>query len=72
MHSLKQHDSRTALSMYTCGKLHFGYGLITLHFEPEEFTSFAGAVAHLLAQYKQVHSARQTSSVPSLHNDIRH
>lgn len=72
MHSLKQHDTRTALSMCTCGKLHFSYGLITLHFEPEEFTSFAGAVAHLLAQYTQVHSARQPSSIPSVHNDICH
>jgi hypothetical protein len=72
MHSLKQHDSRTALSMCTCGKLHFSYGLITLHFEHDEFTSFASAVAHLFEQYKQVRSARQPSSIPSVHNDICH
>ncbi len=72
MHTLKQRDSRTALSMCTCGKLHFSYGSITFHFEPDEFTSFAGAVAHLFAQYKQVHSNRQPRSISSLRNDSCH
>jgi hypothetical protein len=29
-------------------------------------------VAHLFAQYRQVHTARQSSSVPSFHTDACH
>ncbi len=72
MHSLKQRDGRTALNMCTCGKLHFSYGSITIHFGPDEFASFAGAVAHLYAQYRQIHNARQPSSIPSFHTDACH
>ena len=47
MHSLNHRTIPTALSLCTCGKLHFRYGSITLHFEANEFTSFASAVARL-------------------------
>ncbi|MCC2640402.1 MAG: hypothetical protein K0S45_815 [Nitrospira sp.] len=72
MHPLKQRGTRASLSMCTCGKLHLSYDLITLHFEQDEFISFADSVAHLLAQYKKVHSAPQPSSIPSVHNGICH
>ena len=72
MHSLNHRTSPTALSLCTCGKLHFRYGSITLHFETNEFTSFASAVAHLHAQYTEMKPAQPSSSIPSLHNDRCH
>ncbi len=60
---------RTALTVCACGKLHFTYGPITLHFEPEEFVSFAGDIAHLIAQFRLIQDDRQSVSA-STYNDI--
>ena len=35
------------LALCECGKLHFTYGAITVHFEREEFFLFAEAVGRL-------------------------
>lgn len=72
MHSLKQPNGQVALNMCSCGSLHFRYGSITLHFELDDFTSFANAVAYLHARYKELHQPQPSSSTPSLHNDTCH
>lgn len=72
MHSLNPRNGQTALSMCTCGKLHFRYGLVTLHFESNEFTSFANAVAHLHARYKELGQPQPSGTIPTLHNDFCH
>lgn len=60
---------RTALTVCACGKLHFTYGPITLHFETKEFVSFADDIAHLITQFRLIQDDRQ--SVPaSTYNDI--
>lgn len=38
------------LNVCGCGRLHFTYGPITLHFEREEFQVFAEVVGRLAAQ----------------------
>lgn len=38
------------LNVCGCGRLHFTYGPITLHFDPEEFQVFAQIVGRLAAQ----------------------
>ena len=41
------------LTLCECGKLHFTYGPVTVHFEREEFFLFAEAVGRLSAMMKQ-------------------
>jgi hypothetical protein len=58
------------LALCECGKLHFTYGAITVHFEREEFFLFAEAVGRLSAMIKQTaHSltSRPTSNVKVCH-----
>jgi hypothetical protein len=45
---------QAALNVCGCGKLHFTYGPITLHFEHEEFQVFAEVVGRLAAQVPDV------------------
>lgn len=72
MHSLNHRHGQTALNMCTYGKLHFRYGSVTLHFEPNEFTSFANAVASLHARYKELRQPQPPGIIPTLHNDLCH
>lgn len=44
------------LNLCGCGRLHFTYGPITLHFEREEFQVFAGIVGRLAAQVPDAES----------------
>lgn len=60
---------RTALTVCACGKLHFTYGSITLHLEPEEFVSFADDIAHLKTQSRLIQDDRK-SAPASTYNDI--
>jgi hypothetical protein len=62
-------NGQAALNVCACGKLHFTYGPITLHFETNEFVSFADNIAHLITQLRMIQDDRQ--SVPaSTYNDI--
>ena len=45
---------QAALNVCGCGRLHFTYGAITLHFEREEFQVFAEVVSRLAAQVPYV------------------
>ncbi|MGQ0810262.1 MAG: hypothetical protein ACT4OO_03440 [Nitrospiraceae bacterium] len=65
-------DGRSALTICACGKLHFTYGPITLHFEPEEFVSFAGDIAHLLAQFRLVQDERRSVPTSTLNDIVCH
>lgn len=42
------------LAMCGCGKCHFTYGSVTLHFDREEFLLFADSVGRLGAMIRQV------------------
>lgn len=72
MHSLNPRNGRTGINMCTCGKLHFRYGSVTLHFESHEFTLFANAVAHLHARYEELRRPQPSGTIPTLHNDFCH
>lgn len=52
-------NRRVKLNVCTCGKLHFTYGPITLHFDRDEFQVFAEVVGKLAAQipYSEDHPA---------------
>lgn len=45
---------QAALNVCGCGKLHFTYGSLTLHFEREEFLAFAEVVNQLAAQFRYI------------------
>lgn len=60
MHSTIQGTGRTTLNVCTCGRLHFTYGPITLHFEPSEFLGFAGDVATIATEFRQMQASQLT------------
>lgn len=72
MHTLKQSHDQMALNMCTCGKLQFRYGSVTLHFEQDEFTAFANAVARLHTHYKEIQARQPFNPTPSLQSDRCH
>ena len=43
-------NGQAALNVCGCGRLHFTYGPITLHFDRDEFQMFADVVGRLAAQ----------------------
>ncbi len=43
-------NGQAALNACGCGRLHFTYGPITLHFDRDEFQMFAAVVGRLAAQ----------------------
>ncbi len=49
MERIIQDKGQVVLNVCGCGKLHFTYGPITLHFEREEFLTFADEVNHAAA-----------------------
>jgi hypothetical protein len=49
---------QAALNVCGCGRLHFTYGPITLHFEREEFAKFAGEVGRLAVMLDQLTADR--------------
>lgn len=61
-------DRQTILSICGCGGLHLTYGPLTLHFEREEFIAFAGSVAQLASQLREVEDHSLATSL-SIHNN---
>ncbi len=64
MEKLIHGNGQAGLNVCGCGRLHFTYGPITLHFEREEFQTFAEVVGRLAAQfpYAEDHSDPATMS----------
>ena len=56
-------DKQSKLAFCECGKLHFTYGPVTLHFDREEFIAFADSVGRLGTLVKQ--AANGSTPVPS-------
>lgn len=46
-------EAQLKLAICGCGKLHFSYGALTLHFSRQSFVLFAESVAQLGAMVKQ-------------------
>ncbi|MCP9448422.1 MAG: hypothetical protein NNA22_12745 [Nitrospira sp.] len=54
MDNVIHRQGQAGLNVCGCGKLHFTYGPITLHFEREEFQAFAEVVSRLAAQIPDI------------------
>jgi hypothetical protein len=54
MENLIHGKAEAALSMCGCGRLHFTYGPITLHFDREEFARFVHEVSRLARTLDQL------------------
>ncbi len=65
MHKVLESNGQTALSICACGKLHFSYGQLTLHLERDEFLTFAGEVAKLVARLQQIEDGRHPVPIQS-------
>jgi len=64
MQTVIQSDGQAALNVCGCGRLHFTYGPITLHFERDEFTTFASEVGRLASTLRQVADQRRPVLLP--------
>ncbi|HEY6085300.1 MAG TPA: hypothetical protein VIU63_07870 [Nitrospira sp.] len=72
MEDVMQGKGQGKLALCGCGKIHFSYGPVTLHFDREEFVLFAESVGWLGAMVKQaVHSSLFSSTTESQAN-MRH
>lgn len=63
MENVLHGDLQSKVAFCGCGKLHFTYGPLTLHFDRVEFLSFADSVGRLGALVRQ--SANDSSVVQS-------
>ena len=56
-------DLQSKMALCGCGKIHFTYGPLTLHFERGDFLSFADSVGQLGTLVRQ--AAKDSTVVPS-------
>ena len=63
MENVLSSDLQSKVAFCGCGKLHFTYGPLTLHFDRSEFLAFADSVGRLGALVRQ--AAKDSSTVPS-------
>ena len=63
MDNVLRGDLQSKVAFCGCGKLHFTYGPLTLHFDRDEFLVFADSVCQLGAVVRQ--AAKDSSVVPS-------
>lgn len=62
------HEGQAVMHVCGCGRLHFNYGPITLHFEREEFVAFAEQVGRLAVQVQRMMDGRGPVLLPSRTN----
>jgi len=67
MEQVLRGDGQAKVALCECGKLHVTYGPITLHFNREEFLSFADSIGRLGLQVRQAakDSMHARSAVPN-------
>jgi hypothetical protein len=63
MDNVLRGDLQSKVAFCGCGKLHFTYGPLTLHFDRSEFLSFADSVGRLGALVRQ--AAKDSKAVSS-------
>ena len=72
MDPINHYEGQAVMSVCRCGRLHFTYGQITLHFEREEFVAFAGQVGRLAAQLKQMVAGQGLVLLPGQNTTVCH
>lgn len=65
-------NGQAALNLCGCGRLHFTYGPITLHFEQEEFVAYANEVSRLAESLRQLADGRSPVLLPGLNGRACH
>jgi hypothetical protein len=63
MENVLRGELQSKMAFCGCGKLHFTYGPLTLHFDRSEFLAFADSVGQLGALVRQ--AANDSTLVPS-------
>ena len=63
MENVLRGELQSKVAFCGCGKLHFTYGPMTLHFDRSEFLAFADSVGRLGALVRQ--AAKDSQVVPS-------
>ncbi len=63
MDNVLRGDLQAKMTLCGCGRLHFTYGPLTLHFDRGEFLSFADSVCRLGAVVRQ--AIKDSTAVPS-------
>ncbi|HEX7092291.1 MAG TPA: hypothetical protein VF205_01335 [Nitrospiraceae bacterium] len=63
MENVLRGELQSKVAFCGCGKLHFTYGPMTLHFDRSEFLAFADSVGRLGALVRQ--AAKDSPVVPS-------
>jgi len=63
MENFLRSDLQSKVAFCGCGKLHFTYGPLTLHFDRVEFLAFADSVGRLGALVRQ--STKESTAVSS-------
>lgn len=63
MENVLRGELQSKMAFCGCGKLHFTYGPITLHFDRSEFLAFADSVGRLGALVRQ--AAKDPTVAPS-------
>ena len=63
MENVLRGELQSKMAFCGCGKLHFTYGPITLHFDRSEFLAFADSVGRLGALVRQ--AAKDSTVTPS-------
>ena len=60
-----QNNGQMKLALCGCGKLHFTYGAVTVHFDREEFILFAESVNRMSALMRQTSNGSPLSPMPA-------
>lgn len=72
MQKVIQHDGDAVLNVCGCGKVHFSYGPITLHFDREGFVAFARDVSRLADSFRELSDGLKPGLTSARNNTACH
>jgi hypothetical protein len=67
-----QLNQHLKLNVCDCGDLHLTYRSVTMHFEKNEFLSYAALVGQMAARISDSARLRQTRTIPDTRNRTCH
>lgn len=67
-----RNEGTMKLMLCGCGRVHVTCGPMTLHFEREEFLTFAGGIGRLAAMVKQAPAGLVSAARQSAHTEVCH
>lgn len=66
------HAEQSILNICGCGRLHFTYGPVTLHFDRDEFLAFAGEMSRLAGLVRTTIEGQDSIPMPSRNRPACH